>query len=126
MYLSTCTVNSRLPHVFAKLGIRFRVGLARLAAERGTPLIRVMPVGRHGPVEEGGSASVSGGASMNHTSFTARATTLSTGDAWVSWSSAQRWRLTSSGTWGACEGVETCGVAACGDGHAASATSRAG
>jgi DNA-binding CsgD family transcriptional regulator len=35
LYLSTYTVNSHLRHVFAKLGIRSRVELARLAAERG-------------------------------------------------------------------------------------------
>jgi DNA-binding NarL/FixJ family response regulator len=35
LYLSAYTVNSRLRHVFAKLGIRSRVELARLAAERG-------------------------------------------------------------------------------------------
>jgi DNA-binding NarL/FixJ family response regulator len=35
LYLSAYTVNSHLRHVFAKLGIRSRVELARLAAERG-------------------------------------------------------------------------------------------
>jgi DNA-binding CsgD family transcriptional regulator len=37
LYLSAYTVNSHLRHVFAKLGIRSRVELARLAAERGVP-----------------------------------------------------------------------------------------
>jgi DNA-binding CsgD family transcriptional regulator len=36
LYLSHHTVNSHLRHVFAKLGIRSRVELARLMAERGT------------------------------------------------------------------------------------------
>jgi len=36
LYLSPHTVNSHLRHVFAKLGIRSRVELARLMAERGT------------------------------------------------------------------------------------------
>ena len=35
LYLSAYTVNSHLRHVFAKLGIRSRVELARMAAERG-------------------------------------------------------------------------------------------
>jgi DNA-binding NarL/FixJ family response regulator len=35
LYLSAYTVNSHLRHVFAKLGIRSRTELARLAAERG-------------------------------------------------------------------------------------------
>jgi DNA-binding NarL/FixJ family response regulator len=37
LYLSAYTVNSHLRHVFAKLGIRSRVELARLVAERGVP-----------------------------------------------------------------------------------------
>jgi DNA-binding CsgD family transcriptional regulator len=36
LYLSPHTVNTHLRHVFAKLGIRSRVELARLAAERGS------------------------------------------------------------------------------------------
>jgi DNA-binding CsgD family transcriptional regulator len=36
LYLSPYTVNSHLRHVFAKLGIRSRVELARLFAERGS------------------------------------------------------------------------------------------
>ncbi len=34
LYISAHTVNSHLRHVFAKLGIRSRVELARLAGER--------------------------------------------------------------------------------------------
>jgi DNA-binding CsgD family transcriptional regulator len=34
LYLSPHTVNAHLRHVFANLGIRSRVELARLAAER--------------------------------------------------------------------------------------------
>ena len=37
IYISPHTVNSHLRHVFAKLGIRSRVELARMTAERGTP-----------------------------------------------------------------------------------------
>jgi DNA-binding CsgD family transcriptional regulator len=37
LYLSAYTVNSHLRHVFAKLGIRSRTELARLAAGRGLP-----------------------------------------------------------------------------------------
>ena len=37
LYLSAYTVNSHLRHVFGKLGIRSRVDLARLAAQRGIP-----------------------------------------------------------------------------------------
>jgi DNA-binding CsgD family transcriptional regulator len=37
IYISPYTVNSHLRHVFTKLGIRSRVELARLTAERGTP-----------------------------------------------------------------------------------------
>jgi DNA-binding NarL/FixJ family response regulator len=37
LYLSAYTVNSHLRHVFIKLGLRSRVELARLAAERGVP-----------------------------------------------------------------------------------------
>lgn len=37
MYISPHTVNSHLRHVFTKLGIRSRVELARMAAERGKP-----------------------------------------------------------------------------------------
>ena len=35
LYLSPYTVNAHLRHAFAKLGIRSRVELARLAAEAG-------------------------------------------------------------------------------------------
>ena len=37
IYISPHTVNSHLRHVFTKLGIRSRVELARMTAERGTP-----------------------------------------------------------------------------------------
>jgi DNA-binding CsgD family transcriptional regulator len=37
LYISPHTVNSHLRHVFTKLGIRSRVEVARLAAERGIP-----------------------------------------------------------------------------------------